>query len=203
MRIFISGGCKNGKSYYAQRLAKAQGAPLYYIATMTPADDEDGERIARHRRDRAGWGFTTVEQPADIENILRVCDTGGSFLLDSVTALLANEMFGGGGGCDDGGGCGGGCGACCGGGRAKEAALKTKEGLLRTIGQISDIVTVSDYIYSDALFYDPLSESYRKALAEIDCAAAAASDVVVEIAYTNVIVHKGGELFGTLYEKVF
>ena len=25
MRVFISGGCKNGKSYYAQRIAKAAG----------------------------------------------------------------------------------------------------------------------------------------------------------------------------------
>ena len=73
MRIFISGGCKNGKSYYAQRLAKAQciGNGLYYIATMKPVDAEDDERIARHRRERDGFGFTTVEQPFDIENITK------------------------------------------------------------------------------------------------------------------------------------
>ena len=34
MHTLISGGCKNGKSYYAQRVAKAAGAPLYYLATM-------------------------------------------------------------------------------------------------------------------------------------------------------------------------
>ena len=35
MNIFISGGCKNGKSMYAQKLAKemadARGRALYYI----------------------------------------------------------------------------------------------------------------------------------------------------------------------------
>ena len=45
MNVFISGGCKNGKSYYAQRDAKRQagaaGRPLYYIATMIPHDEED------------------------------------------------------------------------------------------------------------------------------------------------------------------
>ena len=37
MNVFISGGCKNGKSFYAQCLARRQadeaGSPLYYIAT--------------------------------------------------------------------------------------------------------------------------------------------------------------------------
>ena len=54
MSVFISGGCKNGKSFYAQRIAKAGGAPLYYIATMIPHDEEDLARIRRHRDERAG-----------------------------------------------------------------------------------------------------------------------------------------------------
>ena len=49
MNIFISGGCKNGKSLHAQELAKemadVQHVPLYYIATMIPKDDEDHNRI--------------------------------------------------------------------------------------------------------------------------------------------------------------
>ena len=62
MRIFISGGCKNGKSYYAQHLAKAQQTNfLYYIATMQPVDSEDDERIIRHKQERDDWGFTTIE----------------------------------------------------------------------------------------------------------------------------------------------
>ena len=48
MNIFISGGCKNGKSYHAQELARdmasEQNVPLYYIATMIPTDEEDQER---------------------------------------------------------------------------------------------------------------------------------------------------------------
>ncbi len=40
MNIFISGGCKNGKSFYTQRAAKEMAEekdlPLYYIATMIP-----------------------------------------------------------------------------------------------------------------------------------------------------------------------
>ena len=186
MKIFISGGCKNGKSYHAQRLAKAQQTEhLYYVATMQSADSEDDERIIRHKQERGGWGFATVEQYIDIENILDKCDNRGSFLLDSVTALLANEMFpppdwklNG------------------------QAAEKIIAGLLKILDNIENIVIVSDYIYSDAVIYDEMTERYRKSLAEIDRAAAKACGVVLEVAYTNMIVHKGKEIFGEIYEKI-
>ena len=64
MRALFIGGGKSGKSTAAQKLAAAlaDGGPLYYWATMTPHDGEDEERIQRHRDDRAGMGFTTVER---------------------------------------------------------------------------------------------------------------------------------------------
>ena len=184
MKIFISGGCKNGKSFYAQHLAKTQGkGSLYYIATMKPVDAEDNQRIARHRHEREGWGFTTIEQPVDIEKILEKCGPDknrpdASFLLDSLTALLANEMF------------------LADGSVNEQAADKIAGGLLQIMEEIKNIVIVSDYIYSDALVYDPLTEQYRKSLAKIDSAVAGNCDTVLEIAYTNVIVHKG------VYEKI-
>ena len=172
MRVFISGGCKNGKSYHAQRMAKEQPArPLYYIATMAPADSEDDERIKRHRREREGWGFETIEQPGRIEEILHKCDPGGSFLLDSLTALLAGEMFPQSGGVD------------------AEAAGRIAKGLSDVICGIENIVIVSDYIYCDAGIYDPLTEKYRKSLAMLDRMAARGCDTVLEIAYSGVIVH--------------
>ena len=173
MRVFISGGVKNGKSYYAQRLAKKQEArPLYYIATMKPADGEDYERIARHKLEREGWGFITIEQDRKIAEILDKCDTGGSFLLDSLTALLANEMFRQDGSVDTG------------------AAERVEKELTRVIGSIANIVIVSDYIYSDANVFDPFTEKYRESLAKLDRAAAISCDTVLEVTFSNVIVHK-------------
>jgi len=194
MRIFISGGCKNGKSYYAQRLAKAQQkGPLYYIATMRPVDSEDERRIERHRNEREGWGFVTVEQPARIEEILDKCNSGGSFLLDSLTALLAGEMFPSVAAAD---------------GRTADAhtadahaADRIIGGLMQVLDSISDIVIVSDYIYSDACIFDPLTESFRKSLADIDRAAAKRCDVVLEAAHTSVMIHKGEGMFEKLNEK--
>ena len=178
MRIFISGGVKNGKSYYAQRLAKArQTDKLYYIATMRPADAEDDERVKRHRKERGGWGFTTIEQHSDIETILGKCDYGGSFLLDSVTALLANEMFPQNGGVNE------------------NAREKITDGLSEILSQVEDIVIVSDYIYSDAILFEPLTEQYRESLAAIDRFLASRCDIVLELVYSNVLVHKGEELY--------
>ncbi|MCL2126458.1 MAG: bifunctional adenosylcobinamide kinase/adenosylcobinamide-phosphate guanylyltransferase [Oscillospiraceae bacterium] len=174
MRILISGGCKNGKSYFAQRLASEQGAhPLYYVATMRSVDSEDDARIERHRAERDGWGYITIEQPTNIEEILSKCDHAGSFLLDSLTALLANEMFPSYENANA--------------GAAEDIIL----GLRRVLRETENIVIVSDYIYSDAAIYDPLTELYRKSLAAIDREAARLCDVVLEIAYTGAIVHKG------------
>lgn len=185
MKIFISGGCKNGKSYYAQNLAKAQSVySLYYIAAMKPVNAEDDERIRRHRLDREGWGFTTVEQAVNIEDILDKCDPGGSFLLDSLTALLANEMFPSDGIVNE------------------LAAKKIIKGLEGLTNNIKDIVMVSDYIYSDASLYDPLTEKFRRSLAETDRRAASICDVVLEITYTNVIIHKGRGMFDELYKEI-
>lgn len=189
MKIFVSGGCKNGKSTYAERLARMLAGfggnkPLYYVATMLPVDEEDEARINRHRRSRAGYGFKTIELPTDIGKLPSLCDLYGSFLLDSVTALLANEMF-------------------LPGGRINGQAHEKITGeLLRVMDCVEHMVIVSDYIYSDAVQYDSMTEDYRKALAHIDQKCAAVSDVVVEVCYGSLIVHKGEELMEDLYEAL-
>ena len=186
MNYFISGGCKNGKSFHAQRIAKEMAEktekPLYYLATMEPHDAEDDARIARHIKERDGWGFTTIERPTDICGIFpdhsaakhqsAAPDLNGVFLLDSVTALLSNEMFRSDGSVD------------------LEAPARVAEELTRFAEMTGSTVFVSDYIYSDAHLYDELTESYRKGLALCDRALAAACDKVLEVAYTNVTEHK-------------
>lgn len=177
MRVFISGGCKNGKSSHALRLAKRQcapGKPLYYLATMVPKDAEDLERIGRHQREREGFGFETVE----VSGSLRAAMEGriapdGSVLLDSVTALLSDAMFPAGGTVD------------------MEAHAQLEQELLALLRACPNIVLVSDGIYSDACRFESLTEAYRERLAFLDCALARACDVVLEAAYGNLTVFKG------------
>ena len=171
MNIFISGGCKNGKSYYAQRRAKDMaenaGAPLYYIATMIPHDEEDRIRIRRHLSERDGWGFETIEQGKALTEILHnnMVDKSGVFLLDSVTALLNNEMFDETGSMDE---------------TAPERVRKDVAEFARSTG---NTVFVSDYIYGDAGRYSETVEAYRRGLALIDRTLAGICDEVTEIAY--------------------
>lgn len=171
MNVLISGGCKNGKSWYAQRRAKEmseqQCKPLYYIATMIPRDEEDAARISRHVAERRGWGFETIEQGKDLTAILKASqvDLSGVFLLDSVTALLDNEMFDGTGNLDE------------------TAAGRVREDLVRFAQETGNTVFVSDYIYGDAGCYTAATEDYRRSLAEIDRTLAARCDQVIQVSF--------------------
>lgn len=172
MHTFISGGCKNGKSFYAQRIAQAAGKPLYYVATMISTGSEDDQRIARHIADREGWGFETLECGLNILNCLQGADCAGSFLLDSVTALLANEMFR-----PD--------------GFDAAAPERVAAHLEEFVRRTAHAVIVSDYLYGDAAIYDEWTENYRRGLALIDRRLAACCDNVLEVSSGCVICHKG------------
>lgn len=176
MIVFITGGAKNGKSSFAQDMAVklAKGGKHYYIATMIPVDEEDRERIRRHIADRDGMGFETVECGRQILSCLPKVDVTGSFLLDSATALLMNELFVPPDWHVD-----------------YHAAERCGRELVAFAKQVANIVIVSDYIYSDANRYDEVTESYRRGLASIDRKLAAISDVVLEMSAGNLIYHKG------------
>lgn len=177
MIVFITGGAKNGKSSYAQDLAVllAKGGLHYYIATMIPSDEEDRERIRKHVADRDGMGFETVECGRNILSCLNRVDRSGTFLLDSATALLMNELFPDPMSCE----------------MDIEAATQCGEDLAQFAQSVANIVIVSDYIYSDAARYDEVTETYRKCLASIDRKLAKVSDTVLEVNSGNFIVHKG------------
>ena len=174
MRVFITGGCKNGKSYHAVKLAVEMGAPRYYIATMKPSDGEDDARIARHRAEREGLGFTTLEITGDVDKIPQWCDLNGVFLLDSVTALMANEMFDG----ND---------------YYPGAHDKVRNDVLALITKTPNIIVVSDYIYSDAFIYDAATEHYRRGLGLADRAVTAACDACLEVTFGRLTVHKNAK----------
>lgn len=153
---------------------QAGEGPLYYIATMQPVDEEDHARIRRHCQEREGWGFTTIEQATHLCGM--DVDRKGSFLIDSVTALLANTMFLSGGEVDH------------------QAAQKVADDLVQFAQQSEHVVFVSDNLFSDARTYDALTEDYRRGLAFVDRALAAVCDQVIEMSFGHVLMVKGGEI---------
>lgn len=177
MTIFISGGAASGKSDLAQDLAVALagGGVHYYVATMLPCDEEDYRRIDKHLASREGMGFETIECGRDILTSLDQADQRGTFLLDSVTALLMNEMFPDPVGCE----------------MDLQAPARCAAALVTFAQSVGNGVFVSDHIYCDADRYDVITEAYRQGLAHIDRALAMACDTVLELTAGNVIIHKG------------
>ncbi len=167
MNVFISGGAKNGKSDFAQNLAvkmaREAERPLYYVATMIPHDDEDRERIERHQWNRNGLGFRTIEAGKNLSQALT--DPEGVYLIDSVTALLSNEMFR-----ED-------------GSMYHSAPRKITAELRELCHTFDSLIFVSDYMYSDAIDYSDTVEAYRKGLADIDRMLAQECDAAIEMFY--------------------
>lgn len=186
MRIFISGGCKNGKSSYAQILAKHMQTKngLYYVATMIASDKEDDLRIELHKKDRIDLGFETLEIHENIFESLKKYDKEASYLVDSTTALLSNQMFKN-------------------GNVFKDAYLEVAKDFANSLNIYKNIVIVSDYIYSDSLIYNNLTNLYRKGLAYIDKEIAKKSDIVIEMVYGNIVVYKGDKLLKEIINELY
>ena len=99
MVIFLTGSSASGKSVLAETLAAAlagENAPLLYLATMAAEDGESRLRVARHRAQRAGKGFATLERPAGLAGL--ALPPGATVLLEDLGNLCANELYAPGGG---------------------------------------------------------------------------------------------------------
>ena len=174
MTYFLSGGSKSGKSMLAQKIAKSLPAPHYYLATLRPTDAEDRAIVARHLQERDGWGFTTLECACGILSALELAPENGTFLLDSVTALLANEMFRPDGSVD------------------LTAGKRLANDLVRFSQLARSVVFVADFVFSDGRDYGALTEDYRSALGHIGVKLAQACGNVAELSASIPIWYKGG-----------
>ena len=93
--ILISGGNGSGKSRWAEKLLSGFPGERFYIATMVPQTADNLVRIEKHRAQRAGLGFVTVEAPGKIGEA--PVTPGSAVLLEDVSNLLGNAMFATGG----------------------------------------------------------------------------------------------------------
>ena len=101
----ITGGCRSGKSMYAENLAKeksaaeadkcAEGRPgVLYIATGTVTDEEMAGRIKMHRS-RRPEGWETREQYKGFKTIGKEFDAAafGTILLDCIGNMLMGILY--------------------------------------------------------------------------------------------------------------
>lgn len=94
MKKLVIGGCRSGKSRYAEQWVAENFSNKVFVATLEPRDDaEMDQRIALHRQSR-GLGWLTLEEPLDLVGVLDKNEAGAEvFLVDCLTMWLTNMMM--------------------------------------------------------------------------------------------------------------
>ena len=167
MIILVYGGSACGKSQFAEdticRLS--EGKNKYYIATMQVGDDEENiERVEKHREMRREKGFTTIECQCNLEKALDAMSDSKNALLECVSNLVANEMFFGG--------------EIIG---KEETVTKIKSGIDKLIFEIENLVIVTNNVFESDSDYDETTLSYMDALGEINTYLSGLADEVYEV----------------------
>ena len=91
--ILILGGCRSGKSSYALECASRFGPGGVFVATCPVLDGEMEERVRRHREERRGLGWDTLEEQVDLPGALAGCPAGATVLVDCLTLWVNNVMY--------------------------------------------------------------------------------------------------------------
>lgn len=186
----VTGGSGSGKSAYAEKLVTEQYKKdsKYYIATMQVYDEEGKARIERHRQMRKGKGFTTIEQPAYIEEALTKIDKWEEkqcvavqeekegkqcvaeqkekqcvALVECMSNLAANEIF-----------------------QEEEirpyaAVERILKGIKTLSKHLHGLVIVTNNVFEDGIEYDAGTQEYLKALGQINEGLAYMADTVTEV----------------------
>ena len=91
--ILITGGCRSGKSEFAEKLISGSGSRFLYMATAQITDDAMAQRVLKHQQRRSS-AWETHEGYADLCEVLK--EGSGKYdgiLLDSVTTMTTNLLF--------------------------------------------------------------------------------------------------------------
>ena len=202
MLVFISGGVRSGKSLLAEKLAASLAGEnrKIYLATARHYDEEIRQRIQVHQANRAGKGFITIDKSWDIGEAADILGAEDTVLVDCLGTLLANEMFertmidkseG-----------------------LKESimgqssleiikldlnSLEICEKIIADLiadlydirDQVSNLIVVSNEVFSDGILYPEETENYIWALARLHIKIAELADAAVECVYSEYQCHKG------------
>ena len=174
MFYLVTGGSASGKSAWAEALSGAIAEDVsgtcVYLATMQPKGNEAMGRIKKHRLQREGRGFLTIEQSRDLETvdlaaIPEVPRDTSVVLLECLGTLLANEMF------SD-------AGVFLG---REHSVHRVIDGVAHLRTQVPNLIAVTNEVGSAGWDFDDLVLEYIDALGEINCRLANEADVVVEV----------------------
>ena len=169
MFVFVSGAVRSGKSEWAERAAMTLSpvGPRVYLATARILDEEMRHRVERHQAARQGRGFSTIECPRDLEDILSSVPEDATVLLECLSNWTANELFGEDGDIAD----------------AERTIKKIHGTALMLRNRTANLVIVSNDVFCDGVRYDAGTEAYLRALGALHVLLAKEADVAVECAF--------------------
>lgn len=198
--ILITGGSGSGKSAYGEkRILEAGKMTRYYIATMEVFGEEGRKKVERHKKLRQGKGFITIESPKDVGRakvLETICSgkedgpadqkkTGNgkrAVLLECVSNLTANEMFGSS------------YGAELEPGRRTEALAEKICSDIAKIDEAADFFAViTNEVGSDGEMYEKETLEYIRLLGLVNCRLAKMASEVIEVVYGIPVIRKGAE----------
>ena len=167
MLTLVIGGAASGKSEFAERLVLSLPGRRVYLATMEALGEESAARIRKHRLQRSGKGFLTLERCRDLGGL--EVPAGANILLECMGNLLANELY-----------------SPQGGGSA--AVLG---GVERLCGRCAHLTIVTNEVFSGGKDYEGDTLRYLRELGRVNRALAEKADVVAEIVCGCANVLKG------------
>jgi len=171
--IFVTGGCRSGKSRYALHYANQHFSKKLFMATCEALDEEMTQRIATHKKAR-GPEWQTIEEPVEI--VSKINEHGadeGVILIDCLTLWLYNLLMK----WDD-----------------DLKIIDETEKLIETIKQSpTSSILVSNEVGMGIVPADPLSRRYRDLLGTMNQRIAGALDTVVFMVSGIPIFLKGKE----------
>ncbi len=91
--ILITGGCRSGKSAYAQHQAEALDGPRGLVATCPVIDPEMERRIEAHRLARHGRDWITLDAPVALAATIDASTHVPVLVVDCLTLWVNNLMF--------------------------------------------------------------------------------------------------------------
>ena len=194
----VTGGSGSGKSEYGEGLIlDIPDGERFYIATMESSGREAERRIARHRKLREGKGFFTIERPRDLGGLILPGEGRKNVLLECVSNLAANEMFGGGAcGPAESAGETGACGLAepaqeTGPDRLTELARRIVSDIRSLARQADHLVIVTNQVGEDGCCYDRETRTYIALVGRVNQELAKLADQVTEVVFGIPVVVKG------------
>jgi adenosylcobinamide kinase/adenosylcobinamide-phosphate guanylyltransferase len=173
--LLVTGGCRSGKSRYAQEWAEGRASKRLFLATASVTDEEMAERIRRHQEMR-GEGWITVEEPIGVARAIR--EHGASdqvILMDCVTIWLSNLLLEG---------------------LSDREILEQVGGLVMTLAQaICSVAMVTNEVGWGIVPDHPLGRRFRDLAGMVNQKLADAADRVVLMAAGLPLTLKGEDRF--------